>query len=486
MAIFIARLSRSRFDDKNHSDVASQVNYCFVLCRHNKALLTVPAPCNLCSAEVTFCLFVDNITLRECLPGGYSARFQADFATWNTATMPDIADRLKNVSVSASVAMTQKARDLAAQGVDVVGLSTGEPDFPTPDHAIDAAYAAAKAGDTRYPPTDGTPALRAAIQRKFLRDNELKYDISQILTAGGAKQIIFNAMMATINPGDEVVIPTPSWISYADIVKFAGGTPVPVACHEENGFKPLAADLDAAITPNTKWLLINYPSNPTGSVATREEMQAIADVMLRHPQVWILTDDIYEHLIYDGVTFWTLAQVEPRLYDRVLTVNGVSKAYSMTGWRLGFCGGPLPLIKAMSNVNTQNSGGVTTLTQAAAVAVLDGPQDLLKERAEIYRQRRDYVLDRLNSIPGVHCHTPQGAFYLFVNIAAFVGKTTAGGRAINNDADFVMALIEEQHVVTVPGAAYGMSPYFRLSYATSMERLQTGCDRITALCTGCH
>jgi len=400
--------------------------------------------------------------------------------------MPDIADRLKNVAISASVAMTQKARDLAAQGIDVVGLSTGEPDFPTPEHATEAAYAAARAGDTRYPPTDGTPALRAAIQRKFLRDNELHYDVGQILTAGGAKQIIFNAMMATINPGDEVVIPTPSWISYADIVKFAGGTPVPVACHEAFGFKPQPADLDAAITDKTKWLLINYPSNPTGSVASYDEMRAIADVMLRHEHVWILTDDIYEHLIYDDATFWTLAQVEPQLYERVLTVNGVSKAYSMTGWRLGFCGGPAPLIKAMSNVNTQNSGGVTTLTQAAAVAVLDGSQDLLRERAAIYCQRRDYVLERLAGIAGLRCHKPQGAFYLFVNIADFIGKTSAGGRTINNDADFVMALIEEQHVVTVQGAAYGMSPYFRLSYATSMERLQTGCDRLAAFCAGCR
>lgn len=400
--------------------------------------------------------------------------------------MPEIADRLKNVAVSASVAMTQKARDLAAQGIDVVGLSTGEPDFPTPEHATEAAYTAARAGDTRYPPTDGTPALRAAIQRKFKRDNELDYDISQILSAGGAKQIIFNAMLATINPGDEVVVPTPSWISYADIVKLAGGTPVPVPCHEENGFKPLPADLQAAITDNTKWLLLNYPSNPTGSVASRTELQAIADVMLAHPDIWILTDDIYEHLIYDGVTFLTIAQVEPRLYDRVLTVNGVSKAYSMTGWRLGYCGGPLTLIKAMSNVNTQNSGGVTTLTQAAAVAVLDGPQTLLEERATIYRQRRDYVLERLNAVDGLSCHRPQGAFYLFVNIAAFIGKTSGGGRLINNDADFVMALIEEQHVVTVQGAAYGMSPYFRLSYATSMERLQKGCDRIAVFCAGCR
>lgn len=400
--------------------------------------------------------------------------------------MPEIADRLKNVTVSASVAMTQKARDLAAQGIDVVALSTGEPDFPTPDHAIEAAYAAARAGDTRYPPTDGTPALRKAIQLKFKRDNQLDYDVSQILTAGGAKQIIFNAILATINPGDEVVIPTPSWISYADIVKFAGGIPVPLPCAQENGFKPLPQQLEAAITDKTKWLLLNYPSNPTGSVASKAELQALGEVLLRHPQVWIMTDDIYEHLIYDDVRFYTLAQVEPRLYDRVLTVNGVSKAYSMTGWRLGFCGGPATLIKAMSNVNTQNSGGVTTLTQAAAVAVLEGPQDLLQERARIYRERRDYVLERLTSIEGLQCHRPQGAFYLFVNIAGYIGKVSAGGRHIHNDADFVLALIEEQHVVTVQGAAYGMSPFIRLSYATSMERLQTGCDRIAAFCAGCR
>ncbi len=398
--------------------------------------------------------------------------------------MPDIANRLTNVAISASVAMTQKARELSAEGVHVVTLSTGEPDFPTPDHAIAAAHAAALAGDTRYPPVDGTPALRAAIQRKFRRDNHLDYPLSQILTAGGAKQIIFNAMMATINTGDEVIIPSPSWISYADIVKVAGGVPGPVACLQENGFKPRPDDLQAAITPRTKWLLLNYPGNPTGAVATRAELLAIAELMLHHPDIWIMTDDIYEHLIYDDATFYTLAEVEPRLLDRVLTVNGISKAWAMTGWRLGFCGGPEPLIKAMSNVNTQNSGGISTLTQAAAVAVLDGPQELLKERAAIYRQRRDYVLERLTSVDGLLCHRPQGAFYLFVNIAAFTGKTTAGGRKIGNDTDFVMALLEEQQVVTVQGAAYGMSPFFRLSYATSLDILQEGCNRIAAFCQG--
>lgn len=398
--------------------------------------------------------------------------------------MPTIAQRLNNVTVSASLAMTQKARDLAAQGIKVISLSSGEPDFPTPAHAVEAAHAAALAGDTKYPPADGTPALRAAIQRKFKRDNNLDYDPSQILVAGGGKQIIFNAIMATCDPGDEVVIPAPSWISYADIVKFAGGVPVPVVCPENNGFRLRAEDLEAAITPKTKWLLFNFPNNPTGAACSRAEMKEIAEVMLRHPHVWIMTDDMYEHLIYDDFEFCTIAEVEPRLYDRVLTVNGASKAYAMTGWRLGFCGGPKDLIKAISNVNTQNSGGVATIVQAAAVAVLDGPQDLLMERADIYKTRRDFVLGKLSEIEGLRCHKPEGAFYIFPNIAALIGKTTKGGTKIENDTDFVMALLAEHHVATVQGAAYGLSPFFRLSYATSMENLAEGCARIAEFCNG--
>lgn len=400
--------------------------------------------------------------------------------------MREMADRLKNIAISASVAMTQRARDLAAQGLDVVTLSTGEPDFPTPKHAIEAAYQAALAGDTHYPPVDGTPALREAIQRKFKRDNQLDYQPNQIIVSGGARQVIFNAMLATINAGDEVLIPSPSWISYADIVKFAGGVPVAVPCHESNHFKPLPEDIAKVITPRTKWLMLNYPSNPTGSVATREELQALADVLLQYPDIWILTDDIYEHLLYDGCTFLTIAQVAPALYDRVLTVNGVSKAYSMTGWRLGFCGGPAALIAAIRNVNTQNAGGVTTLSQAAAIAVLDGPQDLLQERAAIFQERRDYVLAQLNAIDGLYCHKPQGAFYLFVNISGMIGKTSAGGTVLKTDTDFVLALLNEQQVVTVQGAAYGMSPYIRISYATSMEKLKMGCMRIAAFCEGCR
>ncbi|MDP9810749.1 aspartate aminotransferase [Rhizobium tibeticum] len=397
--------------------------------------------------------------------------------------MPAIADRLQNVTVSASVAMTQRARDLATKGTEVIGLSSGEPDFPTPAHAIGAAHAAALAGDTKYPPVDGTPALKAAIQRKFKRENDLHYDLDQILVGNGGKQVIFNAILATCNPGDEIVIPSPSWISYADIAKFAGAVPVPVNCPQNNGFKIRPEDLEAAITPRTKWLLLNFPNNPTGAACSREEMKAIADVMLRYPDVWIMTDDIYEHLIYDDFEFCTIAEVEPRLYDRVLTVNGASKAYAMTGWRLGYCGGPRDLMKAISNVNTQNTAGVSTITQAAGVAVLDGPQDILKERASIYKKRRDFVLGRLAEIPGVQTHKPEGAFYVFPNIAGLIGKTTKGGRLINNDTDFVMALIEEHHVATVQGAAYGMSPFFRLSYATSLEALDEGCTRIAEFCS---
>ncbi|KSV68723.1 aspartate aminotransferase [Sinorhizobium sp. GL2] len=398
--------------------------------------------------------------------------------------MPAIADRLKNVSVSASATMSQRARDLAASGVKVISLSSGEPDFPTPANAVEAAHAAALAGDTKYPPLDGTPALRQAIARKFKRDNNLDYDPSEIVVAGGGKQIIFNAVLATCNPGDEVVIPAPSWISYADIVKFAGAVPVPVDCPQQNGFKLRAEDLEAAITPRTKWLFLNFPNNPTGAACSRAEMKAIAEVMLRHPDVWIMTDDMYEHLIYDDFEFCTIAEVEPRLKDRVLTVNGASKAYAMTGWRLGFCGGPKDLIKAISNVNGQNSGGTSTITQAAVAAVLDGPQDILKERAAIYRKRRDFVVERLSSIEGIRCHKPEGAFYVFPNIAKLIGRTTKKGRRIENDTDFVLALLDEHHVTTVQGAAYGMSPFFRISYATGMEQLSEACDRIAEFCGG--
>lgn len=398
--------------------------------------------------------------------------------------MPELANRLKTVKVSASAAMTDKARELRDAGVKIVGLSSGEPDFPTPPHAIEAAHRAALAGDTKYPAQPGTVALRTAVQHKFKRENNLDYALDEILIANGGKQIIFNALFATCNPGDEVVIPAPGWITYADIVLLAEATPIAVPCPENNQFKLRPADLEAAITSRTKWLILNFPNNPTGAVCTREEMRAIADVMLKHPDVWILTDDIYEHLTYDGFEFCTIAEAEPRLKNRVVTVNGASKAYAMTGWRVGYCGGPKDLITAMNNVHGQATGGICTLSQAAALAVLDGPQHFLKERSTIYRDRRDLVVKLLNQVPGITCHKPQGAFYVFPNIAGCIGKTTKGGRRLDTDADFISALLEEQHVAAVHGGAYGMSPYFRISYATDIGSLKEGCRRIASFCEG--
>ena len=396
--------------------------------------------------------------------------------------MPALASRLKEIAPAASVVMTQKARELAAQGIKVISLAVGEPDFDTPRHAIEAAYKAALAGDTKYPPQDGTKALKEAIRRKFKRENGLDYALDEILVSNGGKQVIMNAMLATCDVGDEVIIPAPFWISYADMAKLAGGVPVTVACPQNNGFRLRPEDLEAAITPKTKWLLLNFPSNPTGAACSRPEMKALAEVLLRHPHVWVLTDDMYEHLLYDDFEFCTIAEVEPRLKDRVLTVNGVSKTYAMTGWRVGFCGGPRDLIKAMFNMQGQLTAGVSTVGQAAAAAALDGPQDLVKERAAIYKARRDMVVEMLNAAPGIACHKPEGAFYVFPNIAGCLGKVSAGGRRIATDADFALALIEEKHVAVVHGAAYGMSPYLRISYATETEKLREACARIQDFC----
>jgi aspartate aminotransferase len=396
--------------------------------------------------------------------------------------MPALADRLNIIKMSASTMMSVKSRELAAKGVKVIALTVGEPDFATPVHAIEAAHQAALAGNTKYPPQDGIPALKAAVQRKFKRDNHLDYALDEIMVGNGGKQIIFNAFMATLNEGDEVVIPAPYWISYADMAKVAGGKPVLVNCPQNNGFKLRPEDLEAAITPRTKWLLLNFPSNPTGAACSRAEMQAIADVMLRHPDIWILTDDMYEHVIYDGFEFCTIAEVEPRLKERTLTVNGASKAYAMTGWRIGFCGGPRALIKGMINMQGQATSGVSTVGQAAAAAALDGPQEFVAERAEIFRARRDMVVDMLNAAPGISCHKPEGAFYVFPNIAGCIGKTTKGGKLIETDSDFALALLEEKHVGTVMGAAYGMSPYIRVSYATDTESLREACGRIQEFC----
>jgi aspartate aminotransferase len=411
-----------------------------------------------------------------------AAQFSAFAIVENRIAMPALAERLNRVSISASVIMTIKARELAAQGIKVISLASGEPDFPSPPHAIEAAHQAALAGDTKYPPQDGTRRLKEAVQRKFKRDNNLDYALDEIMVTNGGKQSIFNAFMATIDPGDEVLIPAPFWISYAEMAKVAGGVPVTINCPQNNGFKLRPEDLDAAITPKTKWVMINFPNNPTGAACSRDEMKAIAAVLMKHPHVWVMTDDMYEHLVYDGFEFCTIADVEPRLKDRTLTVNGASKTYAMTGWRIGFCGGPKALIKGMMNMQGQATAGVSTISQAAVAAALDGPQDLVRERAEEYRQRRDLVVEMLNAAPGISCHKPEGAFYVFPNIAGCIGKTSKGGRKIETDTDFAMALLEEKYVATVQGTAYGMSPYLRISYATNTDNLREACGRIQEFC----
>ncbi|MFZ4407922.1 MAG: pyridoxal phosphate-dependent aminotransferase [Paracraurococcus sp.] len=396
--------------------------------------------------------------------------------------MPDLAHRLSNVRVSPSAAMAGKAREMRARGIDVISLANGEPDFATPRHAIEAAYQAALAGDTKYPPQGGTPALKAAVARKFKRDNGLDYTADEIIIGNGGKQVIFNAFMATVDPGDEVVIPSPFWVSYADMAKVAGGVPVTVSCPQNNGFKPRPEDIEAAITPRTKWVMLNFPGNPTGAVPSRAELAAIGEVLLRHPHVWVLSDDMYEHLLYDGHKFSTIAEVTPGLKDRTLTVSGCSKTYAMTGWRIGFGGGPAALIKGMFNMQGQATAGVSSVGQAAAVAALDGPQELVEGMRATYEQRRDMVVEMLNAAPGITCHKPEGAFYVFPNLAGCLGKVTKGGRRIETDTDFVAALLEEKHVAAVQGAAYGMSPHMRISYATDTASLVEACGRIQEFC----
>ncbi len=392
------------------------------------------------------------------------------------------AERLKSVKVSASAAMTRKVRELRAQGVKIVGLSSGEPDFKSPANAIEAAHQAALSGETKYPPQDGILPLKKAVQKKFKRDNNLDYALDEIMVSNGSKQIMFGATMASVNPGDEVIIPAPGWISYADQVKLAGGVPVSVSCPENNHFRLRAADLDAAITPNTKWVVLNFPNNPTGAVCTREEMRELADVLLQHPHVLVMADEIYEHLVYDGVKAHSIAEVEPRLKERTLTVNGASKAYAMTGWRVGYAGGPKPMIAAMMNMQGQATAGVSTVGQAAVTAALEGPQELIQSHRDDYQNRRNLVVGWLREAKGITCHKPEGAFYVFPNIAGCIGKTTPKGKKLETDTDFVTALLEERHVATVQGAAYGMSPYFRISYATDLESLREGCKRIQEFC----
>jgi aspartate aminotransferase len=396
--------------------------------------------------------------------------------------MPFIADRLSAIKPSPTIAVTQKAAELKAEGRDVIGLGAGEPDFDTPDNVKAAAKAAIDRGETKYTAPAGTPALRRAIVDKFKRENGLEYTVDQITVGVGGKGVIFNAFMATINPGDEVIVPAPYWVSYPDIALMFGGVPVFVPCPEESGFKLRPEDLEKAITDKTKWLVLNSPSNPTGAAYSRDEMKALTDVLMRHPHVWVMTDDMYEHLVYDGFVFCTPAEVEPGLYGRTLTMNGVSKAYAMTGWRVGYAAGPVALIKAMNMIQSQSVTHTSSISQAAAVEALNGPQDFIPKNAEIFKQRRDMVVRLLNECPGLTCKTPEGAFYVYPSCAGVIGKKTPSGTVIATDTDFVSALLEAEGVATVQGKAFGLEPYFRISYATSNEALEKACARIKRFC----
>jgi aspartate aminotransferase len=393
-----------------------------------------------------------------------------------------IADRLNRISPSQTIAISSKARALKAAGRDIIGLSAGEPDFDTPEHIKQAAIDAIKAGDTKYTDVAGTPALRKAVAAKFLRDSGIDYKPEEIIVSTGGKQVIFNAMLATVQAGDEVIIPTPCWVSYPDIVALAEGTPVFVPCSQNNGFKLRAEDLEAAITPRTKWFFLNSPSNPTGAAYSAAELRAICNVLLQHPHVWVFTDDIYDKLTYDGFEPATIVQVEPRLRDRTITMNGCSKAYAMTGWRIGFCGAPVELIKAMDKLQSQSTSNTSSISQAAAVAALNGPEDALAEMVVVYKERRDLVVDMLNQAQGLSCHKPEGAFYVFPSMQGCIGKTTPKGVKIANDEDFVIALLDEEGVAAVHGAAFVYPGHFRISYATSTEALREACSRIQRFC----
>jgi len=393
-----------------------------------------------------------------------------------------IANRLNLVKPSPTLAVTAKAAELKAAGKDVIGLGAGEPDFDTPDHIKEAAIAAIRRGETKYTAVAGTPALKQAIRDKFKRENGLDYAANEVLAGVGAKQVIFNAMLATLSPGDEVIIPAPYWVSYPDMVLFAEGKPVTVTCSEERGFKLAPADLEKAITPKTKWLILNSPSNPTGAAYTKDELQAIANVLLKHPQVWVLADDIYEHLAYDNFKFYTIAQVEPKLYGHTLTVNGLSKAYAMTGWRLGYAGGPKELISAISDIQSHSTSNPSSITQAAAVAALNGPQEFLQTWKASFAKRRNLVTDALNAVPGITCKVPEGAFYVFPSMRSLIGKQTPQGKTISNSMEFCDYLLEEALVATVAGSAFGLEGYFRISYATSEKALTEAMARITKAC----
>lgn len=395
-----------------------------------------------------------------------------------------IAARLDRISPSQTIAISTKARALKAAGRDVISLSAGEPDFDTPANVQEAAIRAIHGGQTKYTDVAGTLALRQAVADKFKRDSGLDYMADEIIVSTGGKQVIFNAMVATMNAGDEAIIPTPCWVSYPDIVALADGTPVFVPCGQNNGFKLRPEDLDAAITPRTKWVMLNSPNNPTGAAYSADELRALADVLLQHPHVWVFTDDIYEKLVYGDFKFATLVEVEPRLRDRTVTMNGCSKAYAMTGWRIGFAGAPKHLIKAMDKLQSQSTSNTSSISQAAAIEALNGPQDFIATMIETYQGRRDMVVAMLNQAPGVHCHTPEGAFYVFPSVHGAIGKTSRGGVRINTDEDFVIALLEEEGVAAVHGSAFMYPGHMRISYATDTDSLRRACERIQYFCEG--
>jgi len=396
--------------------------------------------------------------------------------------MAFLADALSRIKPSATIAVTQMARELKAQGKDVISLSVGEPDFDTPQNIKDAAVAAIARGETKYTPVAGIPELRKAIADKFKRENGLDYKPEQVIVGTGGKQILFNAFMATINPGDEVVIPAPFWVSYPEMIALCGGTPVFVETTIENNFKLTAEQLDKAITPKTKWFMFNSPSNPSGAAYSKEELKALTDVLLKHSHVWVLTDDMYEHLVFGDFVYYTPAQVEPALYDRTLTMNGVSKAYAMTGWRIGYAAGPLPLIKAMDMIQGQQTSGACSVAQWAAVEALNGPQDFIMESKKAFEERRDLVVSMLNQASGIVCPKPEGAFYVYPSCAALIGKTAPSGKVIETDEDFVMELLATEGVATVHGSSFGLGPNFRVSYATSNAKLEEACSRIQRFC----
>ncbi|ALV27997.1 pyridoxal phosphate-dependent aminotransferase [Pannonibacter phragmitetus] len=392
-----------------------------------------------------------------------------------------IADALSRVKPSATIAVTNKARELKAAGRDVIGLGAGEPDFDTPENIKAAAIKAINEGKTKYTAVDGIPELKEAICAKFKRENGLTYTPAQVTVGTGGKQVLYNALVATVNPGDEVLIPTPYWVSYPDMVELAGGTPVIVEADKKT-FKITAEALEAAITPKTKWFIFNSPSNPSGAAYTRAELKALTDVLVRHPHVWVMSDDMYEHLVYDNFEFTTPAQVEPSLYDRTLTVNGVSKAYAMTGWRIGYAAGPVQLIKAMATVQSQSTSNPSSIAQYAAVEALNGPQDFIPKNNEIFKARRDLVVSMLNQAKGLVCPVPEGAFYVFPSCEGCIGKTAPSGKVIETDEDFVTELLEAEGVAVVQGSAFGLGPNFRISYATATEALEDACQRIQRFC----